>query len=100
GFAIRDSNDDLKAMVVTDEMGVDINEHVARGYIDFNFENLFLRAGLYNIQFTLSVNNTSQENHIDYMEKAFFLNVLQGDFFRVGKLNRIYPAVILPCTIE
>lgn len=100
GFAIKDQNEELKAMVVTDEMGAEINDLVKRGFIDFDFEHLPLRGGLYNLQFTLSENNTNKENHIDYLEKAFYLNVLQGDFYKVGKLNRAYTAAVLPCSIK
>ncbi|MGO4913030.1 ABC transporter ATP-binding protein [Leeuwenhoekiella sp. W20_SRS_FM14] len=99
GFALRDQNEELKAMVVTDEMGADIDDFVKRGFIDFDIEKLSLRGGLYNLQFTLSEKTTSKENHIDYLEKAFYLKVLEGDFYKVGKLNRAYTAVILPFSI-
>ncbi|GHA49360.1 hypothetical protein GCM10007103_32730 [Salinimicrobium marinum] len=100
GFSMRDQNEELKAMVVTDEMGIDVNDLIKRGYIDFSFKNLILRGGLYNIQFTLSKTNTNKENHIDYMEKAFYLNVLQGDFYHIGRLNRAYTAAIIPCFVD
>ena len=100
GFAIRDSSSELKSMIVSDEMDLDINHLIKRGYLDIEFDRLFLRGGTYNFQFILARRNTAKDNHIDYLENAVQLNVLRGDFYNTGNLNREYNASIIPCKIK
>ncbi|MBA6152698.1 ABC transporter ATP-binding protein [Gelidibacter maritimus] len=100
GFSINDTQEQMKAMVVTDEMGIDINTVLEKGFLDIEIERVLLRGGVYNFQFILSKNTTQKENHVDYIEKGFYLNVLPGDFYNVGHMNRKYNAIILPCKIR
>ncbi|RXG26910.1 ABC transporter ATP-binding protein [Leeuwenhoekiella marinoflava] len=99
GFSISDVHGNLKAMTVTDEMALNINHLINRGYIDVEFSRLPLRGGSYNIQLVLSENNTSVKNHLDVIDNALNLKVLEGDFFRTGKINRRYNALVLDCNI-
>ena len=100
GFSINDSHNQMKAMIVTDEMGIDVSQIKEKGVIEVEFERVLLRGGLYNFQFILAKNNTQKINHIDYIENGFNLNVLPGDFFNIGSINRTYNAVILPCKFK
>jgi len=98
-FNIFDKNEDLKTLTVTDEMNIDINGLVKRGYLFVDFERVLLRGGEYDFKFVLSEGNTWKENHLDRIERACSITVLPGDFYRTGKLNRSYNASILPCNI-
>lgn len=100
GFSINDTQEQMKAMTVTDEMGIDINEILEKEFLDIEMERVLLRGGVYNFQFILANNTTQKENHIDYIEKGFYLNVLPGDFYNVGNINRKYNAMILSCKIS
>jgi lipopolysaccharide transport system ATP-binding protein len=98
-FSIYDIKEDLKAMIVSDEMDLDFNSIVKKGYIDIIFNQFLFRGGLYDFHFVLSKMNTNRENQIDNIRKAFQLSVLQGDVYKSGKLNRNYPAYLIPCKI-
>ncbi|RXG12341.1 ABC transporter ATP-binding protein [Leeuwenhoekiella aestuarii] len=99
GFSISDVQGNLKAMTVTDEMALNINNLIDRGYIDVEFSKLPLRGGSYTIQLVFSENNTSVKNHLDVIDNALSLKVLEGDYFRTGKINRKYDAMVLDCKI-
>ena len=100
GFSISDTHGNLKAMAVTDEMALNINDLIDRRYIDVEFTRLPLRGGSYTIQLVFSENNTSVKNHLDVIDNAMNLKVLEGDFFRTGKINRRYDAMVLDCNIS
>ena len=100
GFSISDTHGNLKAMTVTDEMALNINNLIDRRYIDVEFTRLPLRGGSYTIQLVFSENNTSVKNHLDVIDNAMNLKVLEGDFFRTGKINRRYDAMVLDCNIS
>ncbi|MFD2550388.1 ABC transporter ATP-binding protein [Bizionia sediminis] len=100
GFSINDYHNVMKVMMVSDEMEVDVNSLIQRGYIDICFNRLALRGGDYNFQFILSKNTTAERDHVDYIDRAFRLNVLPGDFFNIGKVNRKYNALIVPCEFK
>ncbi|MCK7589907.1 ABC transporter ATP-binding protein [Subsaxibacter sp. CAU 1640] len=100
GVSFKDRNDIVLSLTVSDEMDLDINELLQRKYIYIDFEKLLLRGGHYTLTFLLSSNTTDSQNHIDRIEKAFELEVLQGDFYSIGQLNRVRPSIIMPNTIH
>lgn len=100
-FAIsfKDSNEIVKSMVVTDEMDVDVNAIIEKGYVTIDFEKFLLRGGIYNLTVLISERGTSQSDHIDRIDKVLDVEVLQGDFYNVGRVNRSIPSGIIPCLI-
>ncbi|MGS2726864.1 ABC transporter ATP-binding protein [Psychroserpens sp. BH13MA-6] len=99
-LSFKDSDNTIKAMLATDEMRVSINSYISRGYIDVVFDKFSLRGGNYNATVLLSESSTNESNHVDRIEMAFYLQVLQGDFYQVGHLNRIKPSAILEAKIS
>ncbi|MCC1484915.1 ABC transporter ATP-binding protein [Winogradskyella immobilis] len=99
-ISIKDNNDIIKSMIVSDEMNIDINSLISRGYIIVDFNSFLMRGGVYNATVLLSGYSTASLNHIDRIEMAFDINVLQGDFYDSGKLNRTYPLAIIPAKIN
>ena len=47
-----------------------------------------LRGGIYDLSFQLSLGSTRVDDFIDGIEKAIAIDVLPGDFWKSGKLNR------------
>jgi lipopolysaccharide transport system ATP-binding protein len=99
-FSIYDSVEQLKSMIVSDEMNLNINDIIQKGYIEIQFNRFLFRGGQYDFHFLLSRIDTKRENQIDNIRKAFQLKVLQGDVFKTGKLNRSYAAYLIPCKIS
>jgi len=100
-FAIsfKDNNEVVKSMVVSDELGENMNSIIQKGYITVEFEKFLLRGSLYNITVLIAENSTRESDHIDRIDNATDINVLQGDFYSVGKPNRLKPTSIMPCKI-
>jgi lipopolysaccharide transport system ATP-binding protein len=77
-----------KASFVTDEMGVRIDRIEKKGKLTLEIPRLLLRADSYAIRLFASLNTTRTENVLDTVENVAKLTVLQGDFWKTGKLNR------------
>lgn len=99
-FNIKDQNEELKVLVVSDEMPVNINDLIKRGYINVHIDKLLLRGGTYNFNLALASQSFTNENLIDVVKNAFTIKVLKGDYYKIGNLNREFSAIILPCRIN
>ncbi len=77
------------ATFITDEMGVKFENIKKEGSIYLKIPKLLLRSGNYNIRLFASLNSTKSENVLDDIENALTLNVLPGDFWKSGQLNRV-----------
>lgn len=77
-----------KASFITDEMGVRTNGIGKVGKIVLEIPRLMLRAENYVIRLFASLNNTRTENVLDSVDDVARLNVLHGDIWKSGKLNR------------
>lgn len=100
GVSFKDLDEDIKAMIVTDEMKINISQIIKRGYIFIEFEQFLLRGGSYYLTLILAERTTDIENHVDRIERAYKLDVLQGDIYNKGKLNRPSSSSILLCNIK
>jgi lipopolysaccharide transport system ATP-binding protein len=98
-MSIKDQNEVVKSMIVSDELGIDINNLIKRGFIQVDFKKLLLRGGLYNVTILISENSTNESDHLDKIDNAFKINVLPGDFYNKGKINRSKASAIIPCEI-
>jgi lipopolysaccharide transport system ATP-binding protein len=99
-FNIKDQNEEIKAMVVSEEMPVNINDIIKKGYINIVIDKLLLRGGRYNFNLALGGHSLAKENLIDVVQNAFTLDVLPGDLYKIGNLNRAYSAIVLPCFLN
>ena len=97
GIEISDLNEDLKTLIVSDEMDVNINDLLAKGYLNLDFERFNLRGGNYFVKVLISEGSTLKSDQLDNIEKAFSINVLPGDFYNVGIINRSYNCYVVDC---
>ncbi|MFC0263485.1 ABC transporter ATP-binding protein [Fontibacter flavus] len=89
GVAFRDQDETRVISFFSDEMGTDFKNIGDKNHIDLVIPQLNIRGGIYNIGFQLSLGSTGIEDFIDAIEKARDIDVLPGDFWKSGKLNRI-----------
>lgn len=100
GLAIFDSNEVLMSMIVSDEMDINLNLFLERGYVYFDIPSLDLRSSNYSIRVVLSEGSTRKTDQLDNLDKAVEMNVLPGDIYNTGKPNRSYDCSILRCNIN
>lgn len=99
-FSIKDKNEELKALIISDEMPVDISTIIKNGYLTIDIDKLLLRGGSYNVSLGLGEHSMIRDSQLDVLENAFTLDVQKGDFYNIGNLNRAYSAVNMPCIIS
>jgi lipopolysaccharide transport system ATP-binding protein len=88
GIALRDQEETRVASFFSDEMGTDFTKFQDKDYIDLVIPQFNLRGGIYDLSFQLSLGSTRVDDFIDGIEKAIDVDVLPGDFWKSGKLNR------------
>ncbi len=88
GIALQDQEEVRVASFFSDEMGTDFTKFEVKDYIDLIIPQFNLRGGVYDLTFQLSLSSTSIADSIDIVEKAIKVDVLIGDFWKSGKLNR------------
>jgi lipopolysaccharide transport system ATP-binding protein len=99
-MSFNDQNEVVKSLIVSDEIETDIDYLIDRGYVLIDFEKLLLRGGIYNITTLISEGSTKEADHLDRVDFAFEVNVLPGDFYNIGKINRSQPSSIIPFKIH
>ena len=100
GIALRDQEETRVASFFSDEMGTDFTTFENKDYIDLVIPQFNLRGGMYDVTFQLSLGSTRTEDFIDVLEKAISIDVLPGDIWKSGKLNRIGNYAILHSNFE
>ena len=88
-IAFMDVYGDTKAMFVTDEMGVKFENPEKQGTIYLKIPRLLLRSDNYFIKLFASLNTTQTNDVLDSIENVIQVPVLQGDFWKTGKINRV-----------
>ncbi|MEO8664947.1 MAG: ABC transporter ATP-binding protein [Ignavibacteria bacterium] len=78
-----------KAIFVTDEMGTRFENPEMKGTIYLKIPRLLLRSDKYSVRLFAGLNTTQTENILDSIENAMRIEVLQGDFWKTGKINRV-----------
>ncbi|WP_242087568.1 ABC transporter ATP-binding protein [Aestuariivivens sediminis] len=96
GVAIKDVHDHKIASFLSDEMGADFNFLERQNYLLLKIPNLSLRSATYSISLQLCVETTDPEGFVDLIDGAFLLNVLQGDYWETGRINRAGNFSIIP----
>ena len=71
----------------SDEMGVRFSK-LENGRFILKIPNFNLRGGIYYVKLTAAKGGTGTENMLDNIRKAITINVLPGDFWSSGSVNR------------
>jgi lipopolysaccharide transport system ATP-binding protein len=99
GIQITDLNENKIASFITDEMGTDLNIRKAKGAIILDIEKLRLRGGKYAINLFSFENKPSAEETLDIIHNACQFEVLAGDFYNSGNINRSVNIAMIEGTI-
>lgn len=94
----QDDNGENIASFITDEMGVTFEALESQDYFYFKIPALFLRGGNYYIRLMMYEGDTRAEFLLDKVSRAALCQVLPGDIWKVGNINRQYCSAIIPAT--
>ncbi|OUS02033.1 ABC transporter ATP-binding protein [Flavobacteriales bacterium 33_180_T64] len=96
GINFIDPNMNFSLSYVNDEMGFSFADLEQKDTFELEIPNLYLRARDYSLRLLITENDTNAHNFIDLIENAASLNILAGDIWGSGKLNRTGSIAILP----
>lgn len=90
GLQFMNENDEIVTTIATDEQGTIFNEIGNEGYFEVEIPRLVFREGQYRIYFMVSEKVSFKTDHmmIDSMLNAVIMNVVRGDYWNSGMLNR------------
>jgi len=80
----------------SEEMKPAFHQFKREGAIYLNIPRLFLRGERYSIRLLAFEGDTDMSNALDIVDNAMWLNVLPGDIWNAGKLNRPGYSSIVP----
>ncbi len=81
---------------INDEMGYTFENLENKDFFELIIPNIYLRSAVYGIRILISEKDTREENFIDVIDNAALINILEGDIWNTGKLNRPGNSAILP----
>lgn len=86
----KNENDELVTTIATDELGTKFSEVKEKGTIEVEIPRLQFREGRYSMQYMVSEKLSFNTPHqvVDYLQDAFTLTVIRGDYWHSGVLNR------------
>jgi lipopolysaccharide transport system ATP-binding protein len=86
----KNENDELVTTIATDELGTKFSEVKENGTIEVELPRLQFREGRYSMQYMISEKLSFNTPHqvVDYLQDAFTLTVIRGDYWHSGVLNR------------
>lgn len=93
---IQNSYKDFILSFVSDEMGQNFETLSTQNNFYLKIPSIYLRGGPYYFRVLLSENNTEAHSFLDLVDHAFQLNVLPGDLWNTGKINRKASEAIIP----
>ena len=88
GIGLNDQQENRVVSFFSDEMGSNFEKFKDSNFIDLEIPKFNLRGGIYDLIFQINLGTTRAEDLIDTMEKAIEVQVLPGDFWNSGKINR------------
>tara|TARA_R110002072_G_scaffold131586_4_gene271383 strand:+ start:17127 stop:18407 length:1281 start_codon:yes stop_codon:yes gene_type:complete len=100
GVALLDKNQQKVATFLSDEMGSDLAYVEHKDVIELYIPKLYLRAGTYSVTLQLCDDGPKRSGFVDIIEHAATLNVLGGDIWNVGNVNRSGNFAIFPATYQ
>jgi len=95
-----DANFNFALSYSNDEMGVSLHELEQNKYIQLEIPNFYLRTGSYNLRILITENDTQAQNFVDLIENAATINVMAGDLWKSGKLNRKGSTAVFPGKLQ
>lgn len=98
-ITIYNQNQEVVSLLISDEMGITLANLQNKGTLIFDIPKFMLRAGRYYIRVFASYHDTREENFLDSVFSAFTLDVLPGDFWQTGKVNRPGAYMLMEGTI-
>ncbi|WP_433779220.1 ABC transporter ATP-binding protein [Flavobacterium anhuiense] len=83
-------SDELVTTIATDELGTKFSEIKDFGYIKINIPRIQFREGKYSLKYMISEKLAFNTPHeiIETLTDAYILNVIRGDYWSSGILNR------------
>lgn len=88
----KNENDELLTTIATDEIGISFNEIdiPKQGMFVIAIPKLQFREGKYTLTYMISEKRSNKSPHevIDYLQDAYSINVIRGDYWNSGVLNR------------
>jgi lipopolysaccharide transport system ATP-binding protein len=86
----KNDNDEIFTTIATDELGIIFSEVPKNGKIKIIIPKLQFREGTYTMNYMISEKLAFNTPHVtlDYLQDAFVLNVIRGDYWNSGVLNR------------
>lgn len=92
----QDENDNFILSFINEEMNHSFENLEHQDYFYLKIPNLYLRSAVYYIRILLSEVDTRADSFLDVIEKAIEVNVLPGDIWKTGNVNRKGSAAIIP----
>ncbi len=92
----QNNQEDYILSFVNDEMGTNFENLAQKDDFYLKIPQLLLRGDKYSIRIFLSEGDTNPENFLDVIQNALEVDVLPGDIWNTGKINRIGGGAILP----
>ena len=87
----KNENDELLTTIATDEIGVSFRaiDMPKRGMFNIEIPKLQFREGKYTMTYMVSEKQSLKSPHliIDFLQDAFSINVIRGDYWNSGVLN-------------
>jgi lipopolysaccharide transport system ATP-binding protein len=86
----KNDNDELMTTIATDELGIVYDSIYESGKIKVHMNKLQFREGRYSMSYMISEKLAFNTPHItmDYLQDAFVIDVIRGDYWNSGILNR------------
>ena len=89
GIGFNDADENRIISFLSDEMGTNFGSlNPENGAVEIVIPRFDLRSSNYILSFQLNLGSTATSNLLDKIENAVEINVLPGDFWKSGKLNR------------
>lgn len=90
GLQFMNENDEIVTTIATDEQGTKFSEIRDEGYFEVEIPKLIFREGQYRVYFMVSEKTSFATDHVmmDSMLNAVTINVVRGDYWNSGMLNR------------
>lgn len=92
----QDENDNFILSFINEEMKYSFENLINQDCFYLKIPHLYLRSSVYYIRILLSEVDTRIDSFLDVIEKAIEINVLPGDIWKTGKINRKGAAAIIP----
>ncbi|MES2514157.1 MAG: ABC transporter ATP-binding protein [Bacteroidota bacterium] len=86
----KNESDEVVTTIATDEQGTTFTEIASKGFFEVEIPRLVFREGRYTLHFMISEKLAFNTPHVtmDYLADAVIMDVIRGDYWNSGILNR------------